>query len=312
MKVKVGGDELDLRVSVLPSIYGETVNIRLLNSVVHFLDLAKLGLAKEDLHTVEQVISKPHGMILLTGPTGSGKTTTLYASLKKIRSDETKIITLEDPIEYRLDGITQIQVLPKIGLTFARGLRSLLRHDPDVMMVGEIRDGETAKIAVQSALTGHLVFSTLHTNDAASAITRLADLGVEPFLIASTVECVIAQRLVRTICSDCKQERPLDRTLIDQSWLKSTKLPDTVWEGTGCDTCSHTGYRGRTGVFEVLRIDADLRENMVGATHSRRIKELARKNGMKTLLEDGLRKVSQGVTTLTEIVRVTHEEELDS
>jgi type II secretory ATPase GspE/PulE/Tfp pilus assembly ATPase PilB-like protein len=311
INVRVGGEELDLRISVLPSIYGESVNVRLLNSAVHLLDLKKLGIPAGQIETLERTITKPHGIVLLTGPTGSGKTTTLYAALKRIRSDATKIITIEDPVEYRLEGITQIQVQPGIEFTFASGLRSMLRHDPDVMMVGEIRDTETARIATRVALTGHLVFSTLHTNDAASAITRLADMGIEPYLIASTIECVIAQRLVRSICLDCKDEAPVSKALIQAFERNGARVPATVSEGRGCDKCFHTGFRGRIGVFEFLSIDDELRELILTSAQSNHVKDAARRKGMRTLMEDGLDKVARGVTTFDEILRVTQDGEFE-
>ena len=265
MKAKVGQEELDLRISILPTPYGESVGIRLLFTKMLY-SLEELGLSEFDLKILNEMIKKPHGIILLTGPTGSGKTTTLYACLSKINNRELKILTIEDPIEYHLKGITQIQVYPKVGLSFANGLRSMLRHDPDVMMVGEIRDVETAEIAIRVALTGHLVFSTLHTNDAPGAMTRLLDMGIEPFLVASSVECVIAQRLVRLICPKCK--RPVkDKKLI----LKELAVNDApegaeLYEGKGCESCKFTGYRGRTAIYELLVMSEEIRE--MGPNHS--------------------------------------------
>jgi type II secretory ATPase GspE/PulE/Tfp pilus assembly ATPase PilB-like protein len=278
ISVTVAGEELDLRVSVLPSIFGEAVDIRLLNSATHFLDLHQLGIARADLETLEGVIRKPHGIVLLTGPTGSGKTTTLYAALKRIRSDDIKIITIEDPVEYR--------------------------HDPDVMMVGEIRDEQTAQIATRVALTGHLVFSTLHTNDAASAVTRLADMGIERYLVASTLECVVAQRLVRVICDECKGRRSL-RGVTPPASYGVVELPEAVWQGAGCDRCLHTGYRGRVAIYEMLLLDDDLRGLVARTAEAAEIKAVARSRGMRTMMEHGVELVASGVTTLEELFRVT-------
>jgi len=310
IKVRVGEEELDLRVSIIPSAYGEGVHIRIL-SAKFFLELEKLGLLEDDLKLIEQAIKKPHGIIFVTGPTGSGKSTTLYASLARINSPGIKIITIEDPIEYQLRGVNQIQVAPKIGLNFALGLKHILRHDPDVIMVGEVRDYETAEIAIRSALTGHLVFSTLHTNDAAGAVTRLLDMGVEPFLISSSLECLIALRLVRTICPKCKVPVKSKSEIFSQmADIKFDAGKVDLYEGKGCEYCRFTGYRGRTAIYEILTVTEPIRELILGRASSQQIKQKAVANGMRTLRYDGLRKVLAGITTLTEVVRVTQQEEL--
>jgi len=310
IKVKIQDTELDLRVSIMPTVHGESVQIRILSQQV-FLELEKLGFLPEDRKILESVIELPHGIIFVTGPTGSGKTTTLYASLKKLNSNEEKIITIEDPVEYQLDGITQIQVLPKIGLTFAMGLRSVLRHDPDVLMVGEVRDYETAEIAIRCALTGHLVFSTLHTNDAAGAITRLIDMGVEPFLVSSSIECLIAQRLVRTICDKCKTKIKLDKKLVEEMGIKEGSDRIEIFEGKGCDECKFTGYKGRTAIYEIIRINEDIRQMIIAKATSQEIKKKAMEQGMKTLFMDGWQKVLLGITTIGEVKRVTQKEAVD-
>jgi type II secretion system protein E len=308
IKVKVADNELDLRVSIIPSGFGEAAHIRLL-SPIFLLDLEKLGLLPQDLKIIESVIKKPHGIIFITGPTGSGKSTTLYACLSKINSPEVKIITIEDPIEYQLRGVMQIQVMPQIGLTFATGLRSMLRHDPDVMMVGEVRDYETAEIAIRAALTGHLVFSTLHTNDACGAATRLLDMGVEAFLTSSSLECVIAQRLVRLICLDCKTTiQPKKEALEQLGPLDIDFSKVTLFEGKGCEKCKFTGYRGRTGIYEILLITEPIRDLILKRTSSQEIKKKAISLGMRTLRQDGLEKVLKGLTTVSEILRVTQQE----
>ena len=299
IKLRTGNEGLDIRVSILPTPYGESVDLRILSTGMLY-SLGSLGLSDKDHSILEDMIKKPHGIIFVTGPTGSGKTTTLYACLMKIKDSTKKIITIEDPIEYQMDGITQIQVLPKIGLTFAEGLRSCLRHDPDIMMVGEVRDTETAEIAIRVALTGHLVFSTLHTNDAAGAITRLIDMGIEPFLVSSSVECIIAQRLVRIICPKCKvlvKDKPTVMKKID---FEKTEF----YEGKGCEDCKFTGYRGRTGIYEFLVLDESITELIVNKASSDQIKRKALDSGMHTLLQDGLDKVSKGITTISEVARV--------
>jgi type II secretory ATPase GspE/PulE/Tfp pilus assembly ATPase PilB-like protein len=303
-KIKMGNQELDLRVSIIPTVFGESVQIRIL-SQQDLLELEKLGLSSQDLKIIESVIRAPHGIIFVTGPTGSGKTTTLYAALKKIKSEQIKIVTIEDPVEYQFSGVTQMQVLPQIGLTFAQGLRSVLRHDPDVLMVGEVRDYETAEIAIRSALTGHLVFSTLHTNDAAGAITRLLDMGVEPFLISSSIECLVAQRLVRLICEDCKTKVKPSRKVLGDLGLLSGEDKLEVFEGKGCESCKFTGYKGRTAIYEILRLSEDIRQMILAKTSSQEIKKKAVQQGMRTLLLDGWQKVLKGLTTINEVIRVT-------
>jgi type II secretion system protein E len=311
IKIKIDNQELDLRVSTIPTAFGEAVHIRILSSQF-FLELEKIGLLPDNLRIIEQMIKKPHGVIFLNGPTGSGKSTTLYASLAKINSQAVKIITMEDPIEYQLKGINQIQVNSRIGLDFALGLRHMLRHDPDIMMVGEVRDYETAETAIRAALTGHLVFSTLHTNDAAGAVTRLLDMGIEPFLVSSSLECLIAQRLVRLICPNCKFQAKTSEQIIKQ--IKSS-MPDadniTVYEGKGCDQCRFTGYRGRTGIHEILVVDEVIREMIINRASSQQIKQKAVEKGMRTLRDDGLKKVLMGITTYSEIIRVTQQEGLN-
>lgn len=309
IKVKVGDYELDLRVSIVPTIFGESVQIRILSQQI-FLELEKLGLLPEDLKIIDSIIRLPHGIIFVTGPTGSGKTTTLYAALKKINSEQIKIITIEDPVEYQLAGITQIQVFPKIGLTFAQGLRSVLRHNPDVLMVGEVRDYETAEIAIRSALTGHLVFSTLHTNDAAGAITRLLDMGVEPFLVSSSIECLIAQRLVRLICDNCKTKIKPNRQTLEELGFKYDIDKIEIFEGKGCEACKFTGYKGRTAIYEILRLNEEIRQMILAKSSSQEIKRKAVQQGMKILLLDGWQKVLAGLTTISEVLRVTQKEEL--
>ncbi|MFC1658528.1 ATPase, T2SS/T4P/T4SS family [Candidatus Omnitrophota bacterium] len=310
--VKTQETTLDLRVSTLPTPYGESVVIRILPTQM-LMSLESLGLLKKDLELFEQLILKPHGIIFVTGPTGSGKTTTLYACLSRINTKERKIITIEDPIEYEMKGITQIQVMPQVGLDFARGLRSMLRHDPDVMMVGEVRDLETAEIAIRVALTGHLVFSTLHTNDAASGITRLLDIGVEPYLAASSVEAFIAQRLVRIICPECKEEDKnflvqLKRQIAQDLHLES---PERVrfFRGKGCEHCGFTGFYGRTAIYETLLVDDKIKELVLKRASASEIKKEAIRRGMRTLLLDGWQKIIDGVTTPEEVMKVTSSED---
>ncbi len=309
--VKVAEQVLDLRISTIPTPFGESVVIRILPTKMLF-NLEKLGLSKKDQVIFETLIDKPHGIIFVTGPTGSGKTTTLYTCLGKINTRDRKIITIEDPIEYEMSGITQIQVMPEVGLDFARGLRSILRHDPDVIMVGEVRDLETAEIAIRVALTGHLVFSTLHTNDAASGITRLIDIGVEPYLVASSVEAFIAQRLVRVVCPDCKDEdtqAPIElKNLIARDLgLKSQDI--RVFRGKGCVNCNFTGFFGRTAIYEIIIIDESIKELIVKKAPSGTIKKTAVARGMRTLAQDGWYKVIQGLTTPEEVMRVTSTDE---
>ncbi len=308
IKIKIGEDEGDLRVSILPTPHGESVDIRLLSTSMLY-SLKELGLSEANLKTLDTMIRRPHGIIFVTGPTGSGKTTTLYACLNKINDKEKKILTIEDPIEYMLKGITQIQIQSKIDLTFARGLRSMLRHDPDIMMVGEVRDFETAEITIRVALTGHLVFSTLHTNDAAGGVTRLLDIGIEPYLISSSVICFIAQRLVRLICTQCKKEaRPTEefleevKSMVDLSTVK-------LYEGKGCEACKYTGYKGRTGIYETLVVNDEIRELIVRRASANEIKEKAVAGGMETLRQDGWNRVLKGLTTISEVMRATQLEE---
>jgi general secretion pathway protein E/type IV pilus assembly protein PilB len=296
------GKQIDVRVSVIPNVWGEGVCLRLLDRANMAVTLEELGMPPDVLVHFKQLITEPHGILLVTGPTGSGKTTTLYAALQKINNVEDKIITVEDPVEYQLPGIKQIQVNSKIGLTFGGGLRAILRHDPDIIMIGEIRDLETAEIAVQSALTGHLVFSTLHTNDAPTAVTRLVDMGLEPFLVASTVEGLMAQRLVRRICKACRTEMRASDSEV------SSLLPDdikTVWKGKGCEECRGTGYKGRQGVFELLVVDDEMREMILRREAANRLKKYATDHGMRTLRDDGWDRVRAGITSAEEVLRIT-------
>ena len=306
MRLRVSGREIDVRVSVIPTLYGEGVVLRILDRTSMFLSLEELGMEKDTLTKFLSIINQPHGIFLVCGPTGCGKTTTLYAALEKVRSPEKKVLTIEDPVEYQLDGVNQIQVKPSIGLAFATGLRYMVRHDPDVIMVGEIRDKETADIAVQAALTGHLVFSTLHTNDAAGAITRLLDMGVEPFLVASSLEGVLAERLVRLICPHCKEEDPH----ADREMLAAVVQDEQVvaYRGRGCPRCRNTGYYGRQGLFELLRIDEQIKDMILEHTSTSHIKRRALEAGMRTLRQDGWLKVARGVTSMDEVYRVTQDD----
>lgn len=306
IEVRYGEEEFDLRVSILPTPYGETVNLRILNRRSMFIDLEHLGLRESQMPTLEYLSSLSHGVVLLTGPTGSGKTTTLYALLSRINTLGVKIITVEDPIEYQIPGITQIQVHAQIGLTFANVLRSILRHNPDIILVGEIRDTETADIAVRSALTGHLVFSTLHTNDAPSAITRLADMGVEPYLISSCLEGVIAQRLVRRICIRCKEEISIPDAVLEEirAAYPERSRGAKFYRGRGCPECNFTGYRGRMALFEIMVLDDTIRSLIVHERPSNEIKRAAMENGMITLRKEGWGRVLDGITTVEEVMRV--------
>lgn len=304
IKLKILGKDIDMRVSTLPTLHGESVVMRILDRGNMVLDLSFMGFPEKELKQLEALILKPYGKLLVTGPTGSGKTTTLYAALNKINTPDKKIITIEDPVEYQMRGINQIHVKSQIGLNFADGLRSIVRQDPDVIMVGEIRDPETANISIQAALTGHLVFSTVHTNDAAGAITRLLDMGVENFLISSALLGVLAQRLVRIICPHCKEEAPLTPTLkVEMGILEKETIK--VYQGKGCKACSQTGFRGRCGIYELLVIDDSIRELILQKTTAQIICDQARKKGMRTLREDGWDKVVKGITTVEEILRVT-------
>lgn len=308
IKLKVSDKEIDFRVSTLPTIYGESLVMRILDRDALILDLEKLGLPDVLLPEYIDLISKPYGMILVTGPTGSGKTTTLYTTLAKINSPETKIITLEEPVEYQLRGVNQIQVNTKIGMTFANGLRSIVRQDPDIILVGEIRDRETAETAIQSALTGHLLFSTLHTNDAAGAVTRLLDIGVENFLLSSTLLGILAQRLVRVICPHCKMRVEPEAKLIRAMNLSPDKICGIeFFAGAGCEECNHTGFRGRIGIFEYLPVDDDIRREITARSSTERIKDVALEKGIVTLRQDGWDKVKRGITTISEVLRVTLE-----
>jgi general secretion pathway protein E len=310
IKIRLAGKDVDLRIATVPTLYGESVVIRLLERSQIFTQLNALGFPPGVLQQFNEMISKPHGMILVTGPTGSGKTTTLYGALQKINDPGKKIITIEDPVEYQLSGVNQIHVKPQIGLTFANGLRSIVRQDPDVIMVGEIRDAETAEIAVQAALTGHLVFSTLHTNDAAGAISRLLEMGVQDYLLASSLLGVLAQRLVRRLCPSCRREIPfagLDSN--DSEWkAQNGDVPQTVWEPVGCETCNGTGYLGRLGIFELLPATSEMCKIIVQRADAGSIRNLAVQLGMRLLRDDGWDKVRQGVTSLAEVLRVTREE----
>ncbi len=308
IKLKIGDKEIDFRVSTIPTLFGESLVMRILDRETLILDLEKLGFPDDLLNEYNDLITRPYGMILVTGPTGSGKTSTLYTTLAKINSPENKIITLEDPVEYQLRGVNQIQVNPKIGLNFQDGLRSIVRQDPDIILVGEIRDRETAEIAVQSALTGHLLFSTLHTNDAAGAITRLLDMGVENFLLSSTLLGILAQRLVRVICPGCKTKVSPDDKLMRTMNLTGSELSNMeFFTGKGCEDCRHTGFKGRTAIFEYLGVDDDIRKEIVSNSTTEKIKKTAVKKGMATLRQDGWRKVTQGITTISEVLRVTLE-----
>ncbi|MCW8137831.1 MAG: Flp pilus assembly complex ATPase component TadA [Planctomycetota bacterium] len=302
----VGDAEIDIRFNSVPTNYGERVVLRLLDKTAKVFNLEDIGLANEDYQLLSRLINYQHGIILVTGPTGSGKTTTLYASLSKINSSAINCITIEDPIEYHLSGVSQIQVSAKKGLTFDRGLRALLRQDPDVMMVGEIRDSETARIAIQAALTGHLVFSTLHTNDAPSSVTRLLDIGVEPYLVASSVIAVIAQRLVRVICRECRSEYEPPQEELDMLGIKREQLKDgLIYLGMGCERCIDTGYQGRTAIYEILPIGEEVRQEVINRSGASKIKEVAMSRGMRSLRMDGARKVVEGHSTIEEVLRVT-------
>jgi len=310
IKLKVMGKDVDLRVSTLPTLYGESVVMRILDkSNRNLYDIRRLGFPEDSLKEFESLIRRPHGILLVTGPTGSGKTTTLYSALDTINQPDKKIITIEDPIEYQMDGINQIQVQSQIGLTFGAGLRHIVRQDPDVIMVGEIRDLETAEIAIRAALTGHLVFSTLHTNDAPSAITRLIDMGAEDYLIASSLIGVLAQRLVRVICPHCKEEVHPVAEMLDEIGFRhgNGREPARFYEGRGCERCSQTGYNGRVGIYELMTVTDDIRKLTVGKADSNQIRKKATEFGMRSLRDDGWLKVRQGTTTIFEVLRVTQE-----
>ena len=309
IRLKRAGRDIDIRVSTVPTSHGERVVMRLLDRSAVLKPLDDLGFARSQLDGVDRLIKRSHGIILVTGPTGSGKTTTLYGCLSKINSPDKNILTIEDPVEYQLQGVGQVPVNPKIDLTFASGLRAFLRQDPDVIMVGEIRDKDTAEIAIQASLTGHLVLSTIHTNDAASAMTRLVDMGVEAFLVASSLAGVLAQRLVRTVCDECAETLPLSESACRELGVDPrSHAGKPVRRGTGCIECQHTGYKGRTGIYELLLVDDNVRELVLGNSDAARVKKAAREHGMETLREDGLRKILNGETTVAEVCRVTTEE----
>lgn len=308
------GKEFDIRVSIMPSYYGENAVLRLLVESNTALALDNLGFSRRDLYVISKAITKPYGMILVTGPTGSGKTTTLYTILKILNNERITIITLEDPIEYSIEGVIQVQVNLQAGLTFDNGLRAILRQDPDIIMVGEIRDRETAKISVNAALTGHLLLSTLHTNDSATVFPRLLEMEVEPFLIASTVNVVIAQRLVRTICEQCKEEKELTDIeinalsgLVPENIIAELREKRIVYAGKGCSACNNSGYWGRVGIFEVLLVSPNIKKLIMMQRPSDEIKKAAQEEGMTTIIEDGFQKVLNGITTIEEVFRVVHD-----
>jgi general secretion pathway protein E len=308
MRIKIGGKDVDIRVSIVPTAFGERIVLRLLYRESALLPLEEIGFSGDNLTRFMELILRPHGIILVTGPTGSGKTTTLYGALSKINAPDKNIITIEDPIEYQLKGIGQIQVNSKINLTFAAGLRSVLRQDPDVILVGEIRDSETAEIAIQAALTGHLVFSTLHTNDAAGAVTRLLDMKIEPFLISSSVMAILAQRLVRVLCTQCREQYQLTPVEMTELELSPGTEGPTAYRAKGCDACFRTGYLGRTAIYEQLIMDDEIRQLLMKNADAASIKALAVRKGMRTLRQDGAGKVLKGITSVDEVVRVTQKE----
>jgi type IV pilus assembly protein PilB len=306
ISLTVQGNPVDLRVSVLPTMYGESVVLRILDRSQMQLDFKKLGLRPADLAVVQQLIHKPNGIVIVTGPTGCGKTTTLYAALNELNDIETKIITTEDPIEYDIDGVIQVQMKPDIGVTFAKCLRSILRQDPDVVMVGEIRDLETAEIAAQASLTGHIVFTTLHTNDAPSSIARLLDLGIEPFLLTATIEGIVAQRLVRKICEHCKTAfEPTESQLMELGLTPDDIKGKKFYYGAGCNRCNNTGYRGRTGLFEIMTFNDEVRELIMNHASTNVLRTAAQKAGMKLLRDAGLSALYDGLTTIDEVVKET-------
>jgi type II secretion system protein E len=311
IKVRISDLEVDVRVSLIPMLYGEAVVMRLLPQNTGLLNLDELKMGERERRLFQAMLGVPHGILLVTGPTGSGKTTTLYAALNEINDSIRKIVTIEDPVEYHMKGVNQIQVSEKAGLTFARGLRSILRHDPDVILVGEIRDPETAQIAIQASLTGHLVFSTLHTNDAPGALTRLVDMGVEPYLVASALEGVLAQRLVRVLCPRCKE---VDTSPAALAFKESIGLPADLplYRAVGCEQCRNTGFYGRRGTFELMAMNDEIRQLILASRSSGEIREVARRSGLRTLTEDGWRLVSEGATTVDEVLRVTKDERVNS
>ncbi len=308
IRLKIAGRDYDVRLSTLPVTHGERVVLRLLPRTSEMTDLKKIGFGKQQMAAIQKLITRPNGIILVTGPTGSGKTTTLYAALSSINTTDKNIVTLDDPVEIQLKGVGQIEISPKIGLTFASGLRSILRQDPNVILIGEIRDLETAEIAIQASLTGHLVFSTLHTNDAPSAITRLVDMGVEPFLVGSSLVAVLAQRLVRVLCLECREAYMATPDELKEIGLRPPERPVKVYRAKGCAECNFTGYRGRVGIFELMLIDDDLRSLVSQNIDSKTIKQAAVRKGMRTLRGDGALKVLQGTTSSAEVLRATEEE----
>jgi general secretion pathway protein E len=312
IRIRIAGRDIDIRVSVIPTHFGERIVLRLLDRAQALVDvnLDRLGFSGDNLRKIDRLIRQSHGIILATGPTGSGKSTTLYACLSRINSPDKNIITIEDPIEYQLRGVGQMQVNPKIDLTFASGLRSILRQDPDVIMVGEIRDGETAEIAIQAALTGHLVFSTLHTNDSFGALTRLVDMGIEPFLVSSSVMAVLAQRLVRVLCPDCREPYLPPASELNRVGLTAAKVTGTIYRPKGCRACRNTGYRGRSAVHELMIVDDDVRELVMKKADASSIRRVCTSKGMKILRQDGAERVMTGQTTIEELLRVTQDDKI--
>lgn len=309
IRIKMAGKDIDIRVSTLPTSFGESIVMRLLDRSKVLLSLDNIGLEGENLKVVRELISKSHGILLVTGPTGSGKTTTLYAALGEINQPDVKIITVEDPVEYQLPGINQTQVNAKIDMTFANGLRAILRQDPDVVMIGEIRDRETAEIAIQASLTGHLVLSTLHTNDSASSVTRLMDMGVEPFLVASSIIGIMAQRLIRTVCKNCAESyEPGDFELEQLGISRDQIRGKRIYRAIGCSSCSQTGYSGRMGIHEILQVDDDVRTLITKIVDAMTIKKAAMRKGMLSLREAGVKEILQGKTTFEEVLSITQED----
>ena len=311
ISIRIRGEEIDVRVSTMPTVYGESVSLRLLMRGGSLISMSDLGLNQKDSDLLTRMITRPHGILLVTGPTGSGKSTSLYAWLHTINSTDKRIMSAEDPIEYEMTGVNQVQMRPEIGLNFSSALRTFLRQDPDVIMVGEIRDRDTAEIAIRAALTGHLVFSTIHTNDSASTITRLLDMGIEPFLVSSSVEGIVAQRLIRRLCKKCRRPVNLDQEFLKEHGFPIEKLApiNPIYEAVGCDECRGTGYKGRSAIFEIMPITDEVRPLVVANATASSIKQAALNAGMKTLRQDGWDKVLQGVTTVDEIIRVTEEVE---
>jgi type II secretion system protein E len=305
--LRMEGEDIDIRVSTMPTVYGESVSLRLLRGKTGFVELAKLGMAPDDAKLIRKLIHRPNGIVLVTGPTGSGKSTSLYAYLHEINTIDVRIMTAEDPIEYEMAGVNQVLVRPDIGLTFAKTLRSFLRQDPDIIMVGEVRDLETAEIAIQASLTGHLVFSTLHTNDAAGSFTRLLDMGVEPFLVASAVEGIVAQRLVRRLCPACRRPTETDPAFLREIGFPPQTASGRIHEAVGCEACMKTGFRGRTGIFEILQVGEEIQAMVVARAAANEIRQKAQRQGMRTLRDDGWLKTLEGVTTIEEVLRVTEE-----